>query len=195
MKRCALISAVLVLMAAVTSASAVGLIIVEDSSWWPGPSPPPPIPPPWPPGPGPYHPPHRPHIFAPLEISSVKVDTRITDQLAVTSVAQEFYNPNAVRLEGTFVFPIPKGAHLDKFTMEIDGRQVEAELLSADKARHLYEDIVRKLRDPALLEYADRDLFKVRIFPIEPNSRKRVSLSYTQLLKSDNGLISYSLPL
>jgi Ca-activated chloride channel family protein len=59
----------------------------------------------------------------------------------------------------------------------------------------MYEDIVRKLRDPALLEYGDKDLFKVRIFPIEPNSRKRVSLSYTQLLKSDNGLISYLLPM
>src|SRR5262249_11483664 len=53
----------------------------------------------------------------------------------------------------------------------------------------------RKLRDPALLEYADRDLFKVRIFPIEPHSKKRITLSYTELLKSDDGLVSYVLPL
>src|SRR5262249_26814736 len=102
---------------------------------------------------------------------------------------------NAARLEGTFIFPIPKGAHLDKFTMEIDGKQVEAELLSAEKARRIYEDIVRKIKDPALLEYAERDVFKVRIFPIEPNSSKRIKLAYTQLLKSDSGLISYVLPL
>jgi Ca-activated chloride channel family protein len=172
------------------NASAAGLIIVEDSSWWPGPVPPHPTPP-WP---RPFPPPHQ-HIFAPLEVSFVKVNTRVNDQVAVTSVDEEFYNPNQARLEGTFVFPVPKGAHLDKFAMEIDGKKVEAEMLSSDKARHLYEDIVRKLRDPALLEYADRDLFKVRIFPIEPNSRKRISLSYTQLLKDDNGLVSYSLPL
>jgi Ca-activated chloride channel family protein len=110
-------------------------------------------------------------------------------------VDQEFYNPNPSRLEGTFVFPIPKGAHIDKFTMEIDGKQAEAELLPADKARHIYEDIVRKLKDPALLEYAGRDIFKVRIFPIEPNSKKRITISYTQLLKSDGGLVSYVLPL
>jgi Ca-activated chloride channel family protein len=134
-------------------------------------------------------------LFAPLEVSSVKVDTRIDDQVAVTSVDQEFYNPNAARLEGTFVFPIPKGAHLDKFSMEIDGKQVSAELLGAEKARHIYEDIVRKMRDPALLEYAGRDIFKVRIFPIEPNSKKRISLSYTQVLKMDSGLVSYELPL
>src|ERR1043165_5015725 len=79
--------------------------------------------------------------------------------------------------------------------MEIDGRPVEAELLAADKARHIYEDIVRKLKDPALPEYEGRDVFKVRIFPIEPNSRKRITLSYTQLLKADDGLVSYVLPL
>jgi Ca-activated chloride channel family protein len=110
-------------------------------------------------------------------------------------VDQEFHNPNPSRIEGSFVFPVPKGAHLDRFTMDIDGKQVEAELLSADKARHIYEDIVRKMRDPALLEYAGRDLFKVRIFPIEPHGRKRIKLSYTQLLKADAGLIDYSLPL
>ncbi len=33
----------------------------------------------------------------------------------------------------------------------------EAELLSAEKARSLYEEIVRKQRDPALLEYIGGD--------------------------------------
>lgn len=190
MKRGILILAVLGLLGAATFASGAGMIIVQDSSWWPGPIPPRPLPP-WP---GPHRAP-RPYLFAPLEVDYVKVQTRINDQIAVTSVDQEFFNPNSARLEGTFVFPVPKGAHLDKFAMEIDGKQVEAELLSADKARHVYEDIVRKLRDPALLEYADREMFKVRIFPIEPNSRKRITLSYTQLLQSDGGLIGYTLPL
>jgi len=130
-----------------------------------------------------------------MEVNYVKVNTRIADQVATTSVDQEFYNPNSARLEGTFVFPIPKDAHINKFTMEIDGKQVEAELLPADKARRIYEDIVRKLKDPALLEYAGRDVFKVRIFPIEPNSKKRITLSYTELLKADDGLVSYVLPL
>src|SRR6266446_2389942 len=133
--------------------------------------------------------------FAPLEVTSHHVNVAIDGQVAITSIDQEFYNPNAARLAGTFIFPIPKGAHIDKFTMEIDGRQVEAELLSADKARHIYEDIVRKLRDPALLEYADRDLFKVRIFPIEPRSRKPIKISYTELLRSDAGTVTYLYPL
>lgn len=191
MKRWTLVAAWLGLLWTVTPAFAAGLIIVEDVPDWVEP-PPRHFLPPHPPRP---FPPPRPHRFAPLDVNYVKVHTRITDQVAVTAVDQEFYNPNAARLEGTFVFPVPKGAHINKFSMEIDGKQVEAELLPADKARRIYEDIVRKLKDPALLEYAGREVFKVRIFPIEPNSKKRITLSYTELLKADNGLVSYVLPL
>src|SRR6266699_2290829 len=51
------------------------------------------------------------------------------------------------------------------------------------------------MRDPARLEYAGRDLFKVRIFPIEPRSRKPIKISYTELLRSDAGTVTYLYPL
>src|SRR5678815_1546344 len=133
--------------------------------------------------------------FAPLEVSSHHVDVKVDGQVAVTSIDREFYNPNDQRLEGFYMFPVPKGAHIDKFSMEIGGKTVDAELLPADKARGIYEDIVRKMRDPALLEYAGRDLFKVRVFPIEPHSRKPIKISYTELLHSDAGTVTYLYPL
>lgn len=195
MKRCFLLGVLAVLCFAAIPSQGAGLIIVDEAHWRPGPIPPwPPNPPPRPPRPIPP-PAWRPHVFAPLEVNSCKVTGKIEDQVAVTTIDQEFYNPNNVRLEGTFLFPVPKGAQLDHFAMEIDGKKVEAELLAADKARGIYEDIVRRAKDPALLEYSGRDVFKVRIFPIEPNSKKRVTVRYTQLLKLDNGLVDYAVPL
>ena len=193
MKRILLLGFMAALFGATLPTSGVGFIVVDEAHWRPGPIPPWPQPP-HPPMPMPP-PIWRPHVFAPLEINSVKVATRINDQLAVTTVDQEFFNPNNARLEGTFIFPVPKGAQLDRFAMEIDGKKVEAELLAADKARTIYEDIVRRAKDPALLEYSGRDLFKVRIFPIEPNAKKRITVRYTQLLKADTGLIAYEIPL
>jgi Ca-activated chloride channel family protein len=130
-----------------------------------------------------------------LEMTAHRVQARIKDQFAVTEIEQEFKNPTGRRLEGTFLFPVPKGASLRKFTMEIDGKPVSAELLAADKARGIYEDIVRRQRDPALLEFIERDLYKVRIFPIEPHSVKKVAFSYEQLLVSDGGLVRFVYPL
>lgn len=186
------LSGVVGLAAFVPQTHADGFIVVDEAHWriLPPQPPRPPVPPPhWPP------PVPRPYIFAPLEVTYHHVKVKIDGQVATTSVDQEFFNPNPARLEGTYLFPIPKGAQIDKFTMDIGGRQAEAELLSADKARKIYEDIVRKAKDPALMEYADRDVFKVRIFPIEPNSKKRVTISYTQVLKADSGLVGYVYPL
>ncbi|HEX9047933.1 MAG TPA: VIT domain-containing protein [Verrucomicrobiae bacterium] len=166
----------------VTSAWADGFIVVQPPDHGPRPQPP-------------VWPGLRPYVFAPLEVAYHHVKVKIDGQVAVTTVDEEFYNPNPQRLEGTYLFPAPKDSHIDKFAMDIGGKQVQAELLPADKARQIFEDIVRKMRDPALMEYADRDVFKVRIFPIEPNSRKRVTLSYTQMLKADSGLVSYVYPL
>ncbi len=171
-----------VLFALLTGARADGLIIIHNP----------------PPRPVPVHQPIwiRPHyIFAPLEVVFHKVDVDIDGQQATTRVEQEFFNPNDAVLEGEYIFPIPKGAHLDKFTMKIGDKDMEAELLDAAKARTIYEDIVRKQKDPALLEYTGRPAFRVRIFPIEPHSRKKVSLAYTELLRVDGGVASYLYPL
>jgi Ca-activated chloride channel homolog len=133
--------------------------------------------------------------FAPLQVSWHRVNVAVTDMVAVTTVDQEFYNPNDSRLEGTYIFPLPEGAHIDRFSMDIGGRMMDAELLSAEKARAYYEEIVRKAKDPALLEYIGRGAFKLRVFPIEPRAAKRVKITYTQLLKSDAGLVEYVYPL
>src|SRR4051812_12425850 len=63
--------------------------------------------------------------FAPLEVRYHKVEASIKDQVATTSVDQEFYNPNGQILEGDYIFPIPVGAQINKFSMDIDGKQVE----------------------------------------------------------------------
>ncbi len=147
------------------------------------------------PGPTPVPVPPGHFSFAPLEVSYHNVTVEIRDQVAITTVDQEFINPNSQQLEGTYLFPLQPGSHIDKFSMDINGKMQEAELLPADKARAIYEDIVRKYKDPALLEYMGRDTFKVRIFPIEANGKKHITLKYTQLLKSDTGLTEYVYPL
>ena len=170
---CIMLGCLLLLSAA---ALADGLIIIED------------------PLPARIAPP-PPYAFTPLEIKYHHVTVTITDQVAVTEVDQVFHNANNQRLEGTYLFPIPRGAQIDSFTMDINGKQTAAELLDADKARSIYEDIVRRMRDPALLEYAGQGMFKVRIFPIEPLSDKQIKLKYTELLREENGIVQYIYPL
>ncbi|MCP4132133.1 MAG: VWA domain-containing protein [bacterium] len=140
---------------------------------------------------------HRPRLSNPfpLEVKYHTVKTTIEERAATTKIDQEFYNPSNRRLEGHYIFPIPRGAVIKRFSMYINGKETPAELLDAKKARKIYEDIVRRELDPAILEYQGMDIFKARIFPIEPHSSKRVKISYTQILNKDSGTIEYIYPL
>ncbi|MGD2105566.1 MAG: VIT domain-containing protein, partial [Anaerolineae bacterium] len=130
-----------------------------------------------------------------LTIRYHRVRVSIEDQIAVTRVEQEFVNEHEWEAEGTYLFPLPEGASVSEFTMWVDGKPVEGKILEADEARRIYEDIVRRRRDPALLEYVGRDAVRARIFPIPPGGSRRIELTYTQVLPVENGLVDYVYPL
>lgn len=132
---------------------------------------------------------------AQLAIKYHHVDVKIDQQIAVTHVDQVFYNPNDWQVEGTYLFPLPPDAVVTQFTLWIDGKPVQGEVLDAEQARQKYEEIVRSLRDPALLEYAGRGAVQATIFPIPPQGERRIELEYSQALTVENGLVRYVYPL
>lgn len=131
----------------------------------------------------------------PLSVKYHRVKVEIVDQVARTSIDQVFVNHFDRDIEGTYIFPVPEGASVTDFAMFIGGERVKGEILDSGRARGIYEDIVRRLRDPGLLEYAGRNLFRARVYPIPGRGEKRVQISYTEVLKADNGLVRYLYPL
>jgi len=130
-----------------------------------------------------------------LAIKYHHVNVSIEDQVATTKVDQVFVNDNPWTAEGTYVFPLPEGAAVSDFVLWADGEPVRGEILEADEAREIYGEIVRRLGDPALLEYVDRRALKASVFPIPPGEERRIEIEYSQLLPLENGLVHYVYPL
>lgn len=144
----------------------------------------------------PYPPPHwQPAELPQLSIKYHDVNVTIEDGVVRTEVDQVFLNDYDVELEGTYIFPLPEEAAVDEFAMYVDGERISGEIMDADQAREKYEDLVRQLRDPAILEYVGRNAFQARIYPIPANGEKRVQLAYSQVLSPDAGLYLYRYPL
>lgn len=123
------------------------------------------------------------------------VDVRIDDPVAVTKIDQVFINPYQRDIEGEYIFPIPEDAAINRFAVTVGDRKMEAELLDADQARKVYEDIVRRRKDPAILEYSGRGMYRLRIYPMPPGKDVRVQIDYRQTLKTDYGTVEYLYPL
>ena len=122
----------------------------------------------------------------PLAMLSHKVTIGVEDQVAITRVEQTFRNHTDRQLEATYVFPVPKGASVNKFTMWVDGKETKGELLPAAKARDIYTAIVRQSQDPGLLEYIGNDMLRLRVFPVPPKGDQKVTLSYTSVVPQDS---------
>jgi len=143
----------------------------------------------------PVPPPDIPDRIPPLAIKYHHVDVMMDNQYAETEIDQVFKNEFPRDLEGTYLFPIPEEASISEFSMFVDNEKLEGKVLERDKAKQIYEDIVRQLRDPALLEYIDRDMFKARVYPIPANGEKRIQLKYSEVIKCDSGICHYRYPL
>src|SRR5882724_10988726 len=130
-----------------------------------------------------------------LPIKSIKIDTKILSQVATTHVEQIFRNDTDATLEGTYLFPIPESASIVEFAIWDGDRRLVGEVRSREEARRIYDEIVRRKRDPGLLEYAGKDLFQASIFPILPHSDKKLEITYTQVVRAESGTVAYRYPL
>jgi Ca-activated chloride channel family protein len=130
-----------------------------------------------------------------LPVASIRIDTKIQSQVATTHVEQVFRNDSDMMMEGTYLFPIPESASIVEFAIWDGDRRLVGEVRSREEARRIYDDIVRRQRDPGLLEYAGKDLFQASIFPILPHSDKKLELTYTQVVRAEAGTVAYKYPL
>ncbi len=131
----------------------------------------------------------------PLELKYQRVYVEITDGVAVTQVQQTFRNPLRHQVEGTYVFPLPDDVAVGDFSMTMGGKTLKGEVLEKEKARRTYEEIVRRVRDPALLEFLGKRLYQASIFPIPPGEQLEVKLQYSQTLTEQAGLGLFAHPL
>ncbi|KAF1080116.1 MAG: hypothetical protein GQF41_3583 [Candidatus Rifleibacterium amylolyticum] len=144
-----------------------------------------------------FVPPSRPaeNFTVPLSVNKHHVKIHINNLAATTEVDQIFFNHQNHTVEGLYIFPLPVNASISGFSMDVEGKMTSGELMDADKARKIYEDIVRQMRDPGLLEYMGHGVFKTRIYPIEARSEKNVKIAYQEALKMEGGLVRYVYPL
>jgi len=139
-------------------------------------------------------PPH-PVIQRDLTLTDMRVDIKIDGAVAHTTIRQTLRNDGSFMAEGQYLLPLPPGASVSDFAIVDGDRRLTGEVLDADEARQVYQDIVRKMRDPGLLEYQDSNTFSVAVFPFNPGDSRTIEVSFNETLAGTGQLQSYYLPL
>lgn len=129
-----------------------------------------------------------------LRLVTVRAQVKILEEAASTTLELELQNDGAQQAEAVVLLPVPEGAAVSNFGFDGPSPEPTARLLPREEARRLYDQIVAKIRDPALLEFAGVNLVRSSLFPIAPGAKSRVRLTYDHLLPRDGTRVDYLLP-
>ena len=110
------------------------------------------------------------------------VQVAVTGRVARVSVEEWFRNTGPLMDEGSYLYPLPGETVFSDFSLWQGDRELKGEPMDAGQARAIYEQIVRRRRDPALIELAGHGLLRARVFPIAPGETRKITLRYTQIL-------------
>jgi Ca-activated chloride channel family protein len=120
--------------------------------------------------------------MGPVTRTASAVQVRLSDRIARVEVEERFRNDGAVVAEGSYLYPLAGEAVFQNFSLWMGEQELRGEMLDASKARGIYEEIVRRRKDPALLTLAGHSLVRAQVFPIQPGETRKVALRYTQLV-------------
>lgn len=131
----------------------------------------------------------------PLELKSVKLNVTTVGNIAQTTMELVFYNDLDRDLEGEFFFPLADGQSVSGYALEINGVMRKGVVLEKQKARKVFEEVIRQGIDPGLAEWSKGNNFHTRIFPIPAKGTKRVSVTLDQELISEDSVFNYIMPM
>ena len=130
-----------------------------------------------------------------MELTEASVQVRIQDRVAVTRMDQVFTNHSGSVVEGIYEFQLPDGAIITELVLWIEGQPVKGIVMEKEEGRAVYDAIVRRRIDPALVEQIEEDRFRLSIFPFPAAGSRRVELEYLQVLEARDGRVDYTFPL
>lgn len=134
-------------------------------------------------------------VGKPIRLQSLDIRSEIVGGLARTRVEMLFANPNDRVLEGELQFPLLAGQEIDGFALDINGELRDAVPIEKTRGKEVFEEVIRRRVDPALLETTSGENFRLRVYPLPAHGTRRVVLHYSERLDASKGHFRYRLAL
>ena len=131
----------------------------------------------------------------PVRLQSIAVRSEIRDGFAETTLDMVFRNPNNRVLEGELQFPLLDSQTISGLALDIQGQMREGVPVDKARGQRVFEDVIRRKVDPALLQATQGNNYKLRLYPIPARGVRRAQVRILERLAVRGGNITYSLPL
>ncbi|MDQ7826838.1 MAG: VIT domain-containing protein [Candidatus Eremiobacteraeota bacterium] len=131
----------------------------------------------------------------PIELKDLDIRVVVSGLIAETTQTMRFFNPNLRDMEGNLTFPLPDGAAVCHYALDVRGGMVEGVVVPKQEARRILEAEERKGIDPGLIEKVQGNLYRTRIYPLPAGGSRTVKITYVSGLTVSGNDAAYHLPL
>src|SRR5690606_9345696 len=132
-------------------------------------------------------------VPVPLEHTDVKA--HVSGYIGTVDVTQRFHNPFEVKIEASYVFPLPHDAAVSDFVMKVGERTIRGIIREKEEARRIYEQAKRQGHVASLLEEKRPNIFMQSVANIEPGKSIEVSIRYFHTLAYHDGWYEFVFPM
>lgn len=124
-------------------------------------------------------------VREPIRLTEMDVKATIVGLNAEVTTTLIFFNPNRRPMEGELVFPLPEGAGVTGYALDINGQMVDGVVVKKEKARVAFETEVRRGVDPGLVEQIAGNVFRTRVYPLTAGGVRKVRIRSVSALPVD----------
>ncbi len=136
----------------------------------------------------------RPLPHEPVRLTAASAAISVDEQAAATRLELTLTNPSGMQQEAVVMIPVPEGVAVRSLEYDGVGPEPVAKVLPRDEARRIYDAIVNKTRDPALVEFAGTNMIRTSAFPIPAGKSQKLAITFEQVLGADGDRVDYWLP-
>jgi Ca-activated chloride channel homolog len=136
-----------------------------------------------------------PEAKIPIRLTEANLAVSVTGPLARATMTLTFRNDNDRVLEGELDFPLPEGAVVSGYGLDVNGELVDGVPVEKHAARVAFEKEERKGVDPGVLENVGGNNFRTRIYPLPVHGTRTVKIEYIADLTASGDDQIFTVPL
>jgi tetratricopeptide (TPR) repeat protein len=136
-----------------------------------------------------------PEAKIPIRLTEANLNVTVTGPLARATMTLTFRNDNDRILEGELDFPLPEGAVVSGYGLDVNGELVDGVPVEKRAARVAFEKEVRRGVDPGIVENVGGNNFRTRIYPLPAKGTRTVKVEYIADLMARSDGQSFTVPL
>ena len=129
-----------------------------------------------------------------LPLESVRIDAVVDGVGVVWTVVQTFVNTLEEAMEAVYTFPLPNSGAVNRATMHIGGRAIEAEIKEREAAQAEYEEALAKGHTAMLLEQHAGEIFETAVGNIHPGEAISIEIVVHATVVRDGNEVTVRFP-